>query len=77
MSAPEATQAVPTLATAHDALTAAHAYAELIADTAGDRDRIGGVPWAELAALDRSGLLGSPSQRSTAAGSCRRRCSPR
>ena len=58
MSAPEATQAVPTLATAHDALTAAHAYAELIADTAGDRDRIGGVPWAELAALDRSGLLG-------------------
>jgi SfnB family sulfur acquisition oxidoreductase len=48
---------VPVLPTADDALAAARAYADAIAGGVIDRDRAGAVPWAELAALDASGLL--------------------
>lgn len=41
-----------------EALAAAGAYAASIADGVIGRDRAGGVPYAELAALDASGLLG-------------------
>jgi SfnB family sulfur acquisition oxidoreductase len=43
--------------TAQGALEAARAYAESIAGTAIARDRMGEVPYAELAAFDASGLL--------------------
>jgi len=43
--------------TADDAVEAARAYAESIAGQAIARDRAGEVPYAELAALDASGLL--------------------
>ena len=46
------------LFSATEALTAARAYAESIASGAIERDRAGAVPYAELAALDASGLLG-------------------
>ena len=48
---------VPVLSSAQDAVAAARAYADSIADGAIDRDRAGQVPYAELAALDASGLL--------------------
>jgi SfnB family sulfur acquisition oxidoreductase len=48
----------PVLSSAEDALAAARSYAASIADGAIDRDRAGKVPYAELAALDASGLLG-------------------
>jgi SfnB family sulfur acquisition oxidoreductase len=46
------------LRSATEALAAARAYAASIADGVIRRDRAGGVPYAELAALDASGLLG-------------------
>jgi alkylation response protein AidB-like acyl-CoA dehydrogenase len=46
------------LSSATEALAAARAYAASIADGVIGRDRAGGVPYAELAALDASGLLG-------------------
>ncbi len=48
---------VPVLSSAQDAVAAARAYADSIADGAIDRDRAGQVPYPELAALDASGLL--------------------
>jgi SfnB family sulfur acquisition oxidoreductase len=50
--------AIPVLSSAADAVSAARAYAESIADGAIDRDRAAKVPYQELAALDASGLLG-------------------
>jgi SfnB family sulfur acquisition oxidoreductase len=49
---------VPVLRTADEALAAARAYAESVADTAIERDRAAVAPVAELAAFDASGLLG-------------------
>ena len=49
--------AAPVLSSAEDAVAAARAYADSIADGAIDRDRAGQVPYPELAALDASGLL--------------------
>jgi SfnB family sulfur acquisition oxidoreductase len=51
---------VPALRTAGEALAAARAYAESVADGVIDRDRAGAErpPFADLAALDASGLLG-------------------
>ena len=46
------------LSSAADAIAAARAYAASIADGVIERDRAGKVPYAELAALDASGLLG-------------------
>ena len=46
------------LLSATEALAAARVYAASIADGVIGRDRAGGVPYAELAALDASGLLG-------------------
>jgi SfnB family sulfur acquisition oxidoreductase len=48
----------PVLSSAAEAVAAARAYAASIADAAIERDRAGTVPYAELAALDASGLLG-------------------
>ncbi|HSZ41240.1 MAG TPA: SfnB family sulfur acquisition oxidoreductase [Trebonia sp.] len=47
----------PVLPSAASALAAARAYAAAIAGGAIERDRAGAVPWAELSALDTSGLL--------------------
>jgi len=49
---------VPVLFSPADAVAAARAYAASIADGVIARDRAGTVPYAELAALDASGLLG-------------------
>jgi SfnB family sulfur acquisition oxidoreductase len=57
MSRSRPAPAPPLLETADAALAAARAYAAEIAPGAADRDRAGAVPRAELAALDRSGLL--------------------
>ena len=46
------------LFSATEAFAAARAYAESIASGVIQRDRAGTVPYAELAALDASGLLG-------------------
>jgi SfnB family sulfur acquisition oxidoreductase len=48
---------VPVLGTAEEAITAARAYADSIADGVIERDRAGKAPVAELARLDASGLL--------------------
>ncbi|MBV9381369.1 MAG: SfnB family sulfur acquisition oxidoreductase [Streptosporangiaceae bacterium] len=56
-AAPAATGSVPSITTAADAVAAATAYAESIADGVIERDQGGEVPVAELAALDASGLL--------------------
>ena len=48
----------PVLSSAAEAVAAARAYAASIADGTIERDRAGTVPYAELAALDASGLLG-------------------
>jgi SfnB family sulfur acquisition oxidoreductase len=48
---------VKVLSSAAEALAAAQAYAASIADGVIERDRSGGVPYAELATLDASGLL--------------------
>lgn len=45
------------LSTPIEAAEAAQAYAASLADGVIERDRTGSVPWAELAALDASGLL--------------------
>ena len=55
--APAATRA-RVLSGAAEAVAAARAYAASIADGVIERDRAGTVPYAELAALDASGLLG-------------------
>ena len=55
--APSAVRARP-LASAAEALDAVRGYADSIASGAIERDRAGAVPWAELSALDASGLLG-------------------
>jgi len=47
----------PVLSSSTEALAAAHAYAASLADGVIERDRAGSVPWADLAALDASGLL--------------------
>ncbi|HEY5399155.1 MAG TPA: SfnB family sulfur acquisition oxidoreductase [Trebonia sp.] len=47
----------PVLSSAEDAVAAARSYAASIAGGVIDRDRAGAVPYAELAALDASGLL--------------------
>jgi SfnB family sulfur acquisition oxidoreductase len=57
MSLPGTAVRVPVL-TATDALAAASAYAAALIRGVIERDRAGAVPWAELAALDASGLLG-------------------
>jgi SfnB family sulfur acquisition oxidoreductase len=46
------------LSTPAETLAAARAYAASLAGGVIERDRAGSVPWAELAALDASGLLG-------------------
>src|ERR1700735_4017944 len=51
------TGAVATIATAGEAVAAAHAYAESIAAGAIGRDQSGSVPASTRAALDASGLL--------------------
>ena len=56
-SSPITVAPVPLLSSAEDAVAAARAYADSIADGAIDRDRTGQVPYPELAALDASGLL--------------------
>jgi len=48
---------VPVLGTAEEAIAAARAYADSIADGVIERDRAGKAPVAELARLDASGLL--------------------
>lgn len=50
--------APPLIASARDAISAATAYADSIADGVIDRDRAGRVPVTELAAFDATGLLG-------------------
>jgi SfnB family sulfur acquisition oxidoreductase len=58
--APDEAAAVPLLRTADEAVAAARAYAESVADGVIERDRAGAdhPPAAELARLDASGLLG-------------------
>ena len=46
------------LSSAAEALAAARAYAASLSSGVIERDRAGSVPWADLAALDASGLLG-------------------
>jgi len=46
------------LSSAAETLAAARTYAASLADGVIERDRAGSVPWAELATLDGSGLLG-------------------
>jgi SfnB family sulfur acquisition oxidoreductase len=58
MSIAPAAALVPVLSSATDAAEAARAYAATLADGVIERDRAGAVPYAELAALDASGLLG-------------------
>jgi SfnB family sulfur acquisition oxidoreductase len=57
-SAAATTGAAAVIASAAEAVTAARAYAESIADGVIERDRAAAVPAAELAAYDASGLLG-------------------
>ena len=63
---------VPVLSSAADAVAAARAYADSIADGAIERDRAGTVPYPELAALDASGLLAITVPAATAAPTSRR-----
>jgi alkylation response protein AidB-like acyl-CoA dehydrogenase len=56
-SAAEGSDVTVRIQTAQDAVEAARAYAGSIAGKTITRDRAGGVPYAELAALDASGLL--------------------
>jgi SfnB family sulfur acquisition oxidoreductase len=58
MSVTSITARPAVLSAAAEALAAARAYAASIADSVIERDRAGAVPYAELAALDASGLLG-------------------
>jgi SfnB family sulfur acquisition oxidoreductase len=57
MSAPDGLLAPPRLATHADAVTAAQAFADSIADGVVGRDRTGAAPHAEMARFDASGLL--------------------
>jgi SfnB family sulfur acquisition oxidoreductase len=58
MSVVPADTRVPVLSSAAEAVAAARTYAASLADGVIERDRAGSVPWADLAALDASGLLG-------------------
>jgi SfnB family sulfur acquisition oxidoreductase len=58
MSLTSTTPQAEVLFSATEAVAAARAYAESIAVGVIERDRAGAVPYAELAALDASGLLG-------------------
>ena len=61
MSAAPVTARPPVTAqvsSASQALAAARDYADSLASGVIERDRAGTVPWADLAALDASGLLG-------------------
>jgi len=58
MSLTSAAPQAEVLFSATEAVAAAQAYAESIAGGVIERDRAGAVPYAELAALDASGLLG-------------------
>jgi SfnB family sulfur acquisition oxidoreductase len=57
MSVAPAPTRVQALSSATQALAAARAYAASIASGVIERDQAGSVPWADLAALDASGLL--------------------
>ena len=58
MSIAPAAARAQVLSSATEALETARTYAESIASGVIERDRAGTVPYAELAALDASGLLG-------------------
>jgi SfnB family sulfur acquisition oxidoreductase len=58
MSVAPVTARAPGLSCETQALAAARAYAAPLAAGVIERDRAGSVPWADLAALDASGLLG-------------------
>jgi SfnB family sulfur acquisition oxidoreductase len=58
MSIAPTTQRARALSSVPETLAAARAYAESLASGVIERDRAGSVPWADLAALDASGLLG-------------------
>jgi SfnB family sulfur acquisition oxidoreductase len=58
MSIAPATERVQVLSSGPQTLATARAYAESLASGVIERDRTGAVPWADLAALDASGLLG-------------------
>jgi len=58
MSIAPASAGTRVLSSAGEAVEAARAYAASIAGGVIERDRAGSVPWAELSALDASGLLG-------------------
>lgn len=58
MSIAPAAARAPVLSSATETLEAARAYAASLAAGVIERDRAGTVPWADLAALDASGLLG-------------------
>lgn len=58
MSTGSARMPAPLLSSAAEALATARTYAASLASGAIERDRAGSVPWADLAALDASGLLG-------------------
>jgi SfnB family sulfur acquisition oxidoreductase len=58
MSAALAVARTRLLSSADEAVGAARAYAASLAGGVIERDRAGSVPWAELSALDASGLLG-------------------
>jgi SfnB family sulfur acquisition oxidoreductase len=58
MSIASATQRVQVLSSVPETLATARTYAESLASGVIERDRAGSVPWADLAALDASGLLG-------------------
>ncbi|HEX3975079.1 MAG TPA: SfnB family sulfur acquisition oxidoreductase [Solirubrobacteraceae bacterium] len=55
---PGPAEAPPRLATHADAITAAHAFADSIAEGVVQRDRSGAAPHEEMARFDGSGLLG-------------------
>ena len=58
MSIAPTTERAQALSSAPETLATARTYAESLASGVIERDRAGSVPWAELAALDASGLLG-------------------
>ncbi len=58
MSVASATAGARVLSSEQDALAAARTYASSLADGVIERERAASVPYAELAALDASGLLG-------------------
>lgn len=58
MSIAPAAARAPVLSSVTETLEAARAYAASLAAGVIERDRAGTVPWADLAALDASGLLG-------------------